>query len=69
MTTLRETQGFQATPSARGVRITAKERGVVTQSRVVSHETWRTLASMNDSSFDGTCVLELGIGTWKRKRN
>lgn len=62
---MRETPGFVAEKSARGVRITAKESSRA-RSRVVSQRVWEQLSVMSDSSFDGSCVLELGIGTFKR---
>lgn len=64
--TLRETANFVATRASRGVRITAKAKNVVAQSRVVKETTWEILQTMNDASFDGSCVLELGIGTYRR---
>ena len=69
MTLLRETRNYRAHAAKRGVRITAKERGVDRQSRVVSPATWLALTQMDDASFDGSCVLELGIGTWRRRRS
>ena len=62
---LRETPGFTATASARGVRITAKECGATPRSRVVSHSIWNQLAGMCDGSFDGSVVLELGVGVFR----
>ena len=61
---LRRTAHYVATSSARGVRITATVSGYP-RSRVVFRHTWDQLASMSDSSFDGSCVLELGIATFR----
>jgi len=63
---LRETKNFWATKTARGVRITVKERGATPRSRVVRQETFDQMASMSDSEFDGTCVIDLGIGVFAR---
>ena len=63
---IRETQNYVAMTSARGIRITAKARRVDAQSRVVRLSVWRQLETMNDASFDGSCCLELGIGTFNR---
>ncbi len=63
---LRETAHYLAVRVNSGVRITAKEKNVQRQSRVVSERTWEALSTMNDASFDGSCVLELGIGTYIR---
>ena len=65
---LRQTKWFKVTKAKRGVRITAKERGAAPRSRVISSKTWKQLDAMSDSSFDGTCVLDLGIGVFSRKR-
>ena len=65
--TLRMTESYIATKSPRGVRISALDRGVYPKSRVVSMPIWRQLDRMNDSEFDGSIVLELGIGSWTRK--
>ena len=67
ITILRETQGYRATQSARGVRITAKAVRVYPKSRVVSLRVWKQLAGMSDQSFDGSVVLELGIGAFNRR--
>ena len=64
-TKLRETPGFTAVASARGVRIIAKECGATPRSRVVNHSIWQQLAGMCDQSFDGSVVLELGVGVFR----
>jgi len=61
---LRETANFIAAHSARGVRITAKDRGASPRSRVIRTETFEAMQSMSDDSFDGTCVMDLGIGVF-----
>lgn len=66
MKTLRHTPGYVATVAKRGVKITAKEKGAFPHSRVVPPSTWEQLTRMDDASFDGSCVLELGIGCFKR---
>lgn len=68
MTYLRETSGYYANPSPRGVRITAKEKNVTRKSRVVCLDTWRELQTYSESEFNGACCLELGIGAWKRTK-
>lgn len=65
---LRETSGYFAEASPRGVRITAKEKNVTCRSRVVSLATWKELQTYSDSAFNGSCCLELGIGAWKRTK-
>ncbi len=67
METLRETANFVATKSARGVRIEVKVTGAHPKSRVVRPETFETMRGMSDASFDGTAVLELGIGAFSRR--
>ena len=63
---LRETLNFVAQKSKRGVRITVKDKRNMPASRVVTEATWQILQQMNDASFDGSCVMELGIGTYQR---
>jgi len=67
---LRQTRAFIATVRPRGVRITATERNVEAQSRVVRRdEDWdRYLAGLGDASFNGACVVDYGIGVFKRGR-
>ena len=63
---LRETANYVAEPSKRGVRISVKDKRNTPVFRVVAESTWQVLQQMNDASFDGSCVLELGIGTFVR---
>lgn len=63
---LRRTNGYTATRTKQGVRIIARERDVTPPSRVVSMATWNALERMDDRSFDGSCVLELGIGAFRK---
>jgi len=67
MATLRETENFVAEESARGVRITVKGRRAHPKSRVVKAETFDRMRGMSDSSFDGTCVIDLGVGVFSRR--
>lgn len=67
-TILRETSGYIVHKSPRGYRITSKEKNVECPSRVVSEGVWNQLRGMSDSSFNGSCCLELGIGAWKRTK-
>ena len=64
---LRETENFVAERSARGVRITASRCGAHPKSRVVSERTFEAMRGMSDQSFDGTAVLDLGIGVFSRR--
>lgn len=64
METLRETENFVAVRSARGVRISVKGPGAYPRSRVVRVGTFEAMRGMSDSSFDGTAVLDLGIGVF-----
>lgn len=65
MKTLRETDNYIVTEAKRGVRVTAKAKGVTPKSRVVGFGAWDYLKTASDSEFDGSCVLELGIGTFR----
>jgi hypothetical protein len=64
---LRETPGYVVTRAAKGVRITAKEKDVDDRTKVVSFDTWDALKGMSDQSFDGSCLMELGIGAFRRQ--
>jgi hypothetical protein len=64
---LRETANYRAEKSAKGVRIIVKRNGHYPKFRVVKDCTFEALKTMNDASFDGSCVLELGIGTFARR--
>jgi hypothetical protein len=64
---LRETPNFVAYSAPGGVRITAKDRRVMPRSRVISQGTWEQLARMRDKEFDGSCILDLGIGVFQRR--
>ena len=61
---LRETKWFKAVESKRGVRITAKEKGALPKTAVVPLRLWKQLVNLHDSEFDGSVVLEIGIGTF-----
>ena len=63
-TLLRETPHYLAYQrnDGRGVCIRAKAANVLSQQRTVKPSTWNALQRMSDSEFDGSCVLELGIG-------
>lgn len=64
---LRETENFVAERSPRGVRISVRVAGAYPRSRVVRAATFEAMRTMSDSSFDGTAVLELGIGVFSRR--
>lgn len=68
MEILRETPNYIATKSARGVRITTKDKMAEPQSRVVNMALWNQLNHMDDACFDGSCVLEVGIGTFQKEK-
>jgi hypothetical protein len=63
---LRETPNVVARAVGSGVRITAKNDRITPRSVTVSLRTWEQLARMSDAEFDGSCVLDLGIGTFQR---
>lgn len=63
---IRETPNYTVEKSARGYRITAKDAKSTPRSRVVSERLWNQLKGMSDSEFDGSVVLEIGIGTFTR---
>ncbi len=67
---LRETKAFTAALSPRGVRIIAKEPNVTPRSRVVRLiEDWENyLRGLEDQSFNAACVMDFGVGIWKRRR-
>ena len=67
MATLRETKSFIATRSARGVRIAVKGPRAFPKSRVVKAGTFDKMRGMSDLEFDGTCVMDLGIGVFDRR--
>jgi len=63
----RETANFIAfTQKSGSFTVKAKARHVQPRSRVVSMATWQILEALSDAEFDGSCVLELGIGTWQK---
>ena len=64
---LRQIPNYLATPAMRGVRITAKDKRACPKSRVIRQSTWAQLETMSDSEFDGSIVLELGIGCFQRR--
>lgn len=66
MNPLRETINCIAHSSSRGVRITIKRPSHYPKSLVVSSKIWSQLERMSDAEFDGSCVLELGIGAFDR---
>lgn len=68
MNPLRETPNFVATAAKRGVRIAAKEKGATPKSLVVSRRLWLQLERMSDSEFDGSVVLEIGVGAFRSHR-
>jgi len=63
---LRETSQYRASQTKRGVRLVAKDKNSTPRRLVVSEKTWQELRSYSDREFDGACVLELGVGTWRR---
>lgn len=64
---LRETNWFVAERTRTGVRISAKHSGVTPKSRVVSPQAWELLSSMSDDSFNGTVIMEIGVGTYAKQ--
>lgn len=65
---LRETRRFYATrnPKTRAIRVCCLDANAAPQSRRVSAATWRQLSQMNDSEFDGSATLELGVGVFQK---
>lgn len=63
---LRETDWFIAERSNKGVLISAKDRNARPRSRVVTLATWEQLEQMGDKEFDGSVVLDLGIGVFQK---
>lgn len=64
---LRRTPGFSAYRAANSrVRIICREPRVESQSRTVRADTWEQLKGESDATFDASCVMELGIGVFKR---
>ena len=62
---LRETPNFVACATANGVRITTKDHSVTPRSRTIALQMWKRLSPMSDAEFDGSCVLDLGIGIFE----
>ena len=63
---LRQTNGFKAERSARGVRITTLERGAFPKSRVLPLKEWDGyLKGLSDESFNGACVFDFGVGVYR----
>jgi hypothetical protein len=63
---LRQTKYVRAEESTRGVRLVAKS-GYPRQRVVRRVEDFGNyLAGLDDATFDAACVLDYGIGCWKR---
>lgn len=45
--------------------ISCKLKNCYPRSKTVSQVVWDQLKGMSDKEFEGTCVLELGIGTYQ----
>jgi hypothetical protein len=64
---LRETKNFVAEPARGGkVRIRVKVTAYP-KSRIVLADTWEELKRSSDSTFDMSCVWDLGIGVFVRR--
>jgi hypothetical protein len=63
---LRETKNFVAYKLPNGVRIAAKNVAVSPRGTTIKPSTWDILSTMSDSEFDGSVVLELGVGSFRR---
>lgn len=62
---LRRTKGFHVYRAAKNrARIIAREPGAQPKSRHVRWRTWLQMEKVSDSEFDGTCVMDLGIGVF-----
>lgn len=65
---LRETEHYIAHQTPKGaVRIVAKDHQATPSSRIIGPCHWQQLKQMTDSEFNGTVVLELGVGTWRKQ--
>ncbi|MGH7953254.1 MAG: hypothetical protein ACREFE_15240 [Limisphaerales bacterium] len=64
---IRETEHFRAYRTKNGVRIVAKDKDVEPRSKVIPVNDW-LLNQTNDFEFDGTIVLEIGVGTFQKPR-
>lgn len=62
---IRETEHFHVYRNRRGIRIVAKDKGVEPRSRVIPVNEW-LLNQTSDFEFDGTVVLEIGVGTFRK---
>lgn len=66
---LRQTESFRATETPGGrVKIVCLDKKASPRQRTISGETWAEMARYNTASFDGTCVLDLGIGAFQKSR-
>ncbi len=63
---LRETTNYIAEQSARGVRLTAKDKRAYPKTRVIARNTWEQLKRMSNTEFDGSIVFELGVGCFQK---
>ncbi len=66
MKNLRETDLFVATPSKKGVKLTAKEAGVTPKSKVISKKDWDYLNTLSDKSFNIAAVWDFGVGVFQK---
>lgn len=68
MKILRKTSGFTAHPAKRHGKITiiSRDRDSTPRSRTITARTWAELNRYNDSTFDASCVWDLGIGIFQK---
>ena len=65
---LRQSKYVRAEESPRGVRLVAKS-GTPRRRVVRRLEDWDNyLAGLPDPTFDMACVLDFGVGVWKRNK-
>lgn len=68
MKLLRQTTSFIARPAKRQGKVTiiARHAESTPRSRTVTARTWAQLNSYPDSTFDASCVWDLGIGIFQK---
>ena len=64
---IRETDNFSVYRVKRGIRIVAKDKNSVPRSRVIPVNHW-LLNQTSDFEFDGSVVLEIGVGTFRKSK-
>jgi len=66
MTITKETESYTLSEGQNGsCWVRSKRKGCHPTGRKIGLKTAKSLRAMSDSEFDGTCVLELGVGAFQ----